>query len=79
MNFKELFKDWRSPYISRDQIYTVTGGVVTQKTLRNLDSMGEGIPGKTRVSFKKVMYPVESVIAWLEERARKYGGENING
>ena len=48
--------------------------MINHKTLRNLDSQGEGIPGKIRVSAKKVVYPVENAIAWLETRIAKWNG-----
>lgn len=46
--------------------------MINHKTLRNLDSKGEGIPGKIRVSAKRVVYPVENALTWLNERINKW-------
>lgn len=74
-----IFKNWKSPYVSREQFCELTGGMINHKTLRNLDSKGEGIPGKIRVSAKRVVYPVENALSWLNERIEKWnkkGGIN---
>ena len=63
----QIFKNWRSPFITRDQLYEVTGGLIHPRTIRNLDSLGQGIKGKFFVG-RKVAYPVEEVINFLEGR-----------
>lgn len=72
MNIKIIFQKWTSPYISREKFCELTGGMINYKTLRNLDSKGEGIPGKIRVSAKRVVYPVENALTWLNERINKW-------
>lgn len=67
-----IFENWKSPYVSRLQIFEITGGMISAKTLRNLDAKGEGIPGKLRVSARRVVYPVENVIAWLEKGVKRW-------
>ena len=71
-----ILANWKSPYISREKFCELTGGMISQKSLRNLDSIGEGIPGKIRVSAKRVVYPVENALAWLNARIEKW---NDNG
>ena len=71
---RHIFTNWKSPFIERSEFCKLTGGMINHKTLRNLDSQGEGIPGKIRVSAKKVVYPVENAIAWLETRIAKWNG-----
>ncbi|MDR1032099.1 MAG: hypothetical protein LBL30_03215 [Holosporales bacterium] len=71
MDFRILFKDWKSPYITRDELYAVTGGMLRAKTMRTYDSEGKGIKGKENIGYKQVAYPVESVIEYLEQRAAK--------
>ncbi|MDR2646081.1 MAG: hypothetical protein LBC04_02830 [Holosporaceae bacterium] len=79
MKIKSIFMNWKSPYITRNQLYEITGGIIHPKTIRNLDSMGKGIPGKFNVSPRKVAYPVEMVIAWLDERIKQFNpGEKEN-
>ena len=68
----KIFNNWKSPYISREKFCELTGGMINHKTLRNLDSKGEGIPGKIRVSAKRVVYPVENALTWLSERINKW-------
>jgi len=33
------------------------------------------VPGKIRVSAKRVVYPVENALAWLEARIEKWNKE----
>jgi predicted DNA-binding transcriptional regulator AlpA len=58
-----------SPYLSREEVERVTGGLVTAKYLANLDSDGKGPAGRIRLG-RKVAYPVQDVIRWLEERTK---------
>lgn len=73
---KELFKNWKSPVIGRKELCELAGGMIDRATLRNLDSFGKGIPGKIRVSVKRVVYPVDQVVIWLEKRISKWNGGN---
>ncbi|MDR1365761.1 MAG: hypothetical protein LBJ03_01565 [Holosporales bacterium] len=71
MNFKDLFKDWKSEWITRDELFKVTGGMLRATTLRTYDSQGKGIKGKESIGPKQVAYPVKEVIAYMECRAAK--------
>jgi hypothetical protein len=71
MDFKSLFKDWKSEWITRDELYSVTGGMLKARTMRTYDSQGKGIKGKETIGHKQVAYPVKEVIAYLERRAAK--------
>ena len=51
MIIRNIFKNWRSPFITRDQLYEVTGGLIHPRTIRNLDSLGQGIKGKFFMSM----------------------------
>ena len=70
MNFKLIFKDWQSPFITRDQLHKVTGGLIHPRTIRNLDSLGKGINGKFNIG-RKVVYPIEEVVKFLEDKMGK--------
>jgi len=54
------------PLISRDHVETLLGGVISCKTLANLDSLGEG-PKRMRMG-RKVVYKTEDLLEWLETR-----------
>ena len=56
------------PMISRDHVEKLLGGVISSKTLANLDSLGEG-PKRMRVG-RKVAYLTEDLLDWLELRTR---------
>ena len=71
IDFSLIFKNWKSPFVTRDQLYELTGGMVNPKTIRNLDSLGEGIKGKFAIGKRKIAYPVENVISWLRDRYNK--------
>ena len=54
------------PLISRDHVEKLLGGVISSKTLANLDSLGEG-PKRMRVG-RKVVYKTEDLLEWLASR-----------
>lgn len=56
------------PIISRDHIEKYLGGIISSKTLANLDSLGKG-PKRMRVG-RKVAYMTEDLLEWLEERTK---------
>ena len=62
----ENLKDSLPPIISRDRIEALLGGVISSKTLANLDSLGLG-PKRMRIG-RKVAYLTEDLLAWLSER-----------
>jgi hypothetical protein len=70
MNLDEIFANWPSPFITRNQLPKITGGIINAKTLRNLDCLGKGIKGKFTFGHRTVAYPVKSVIEFLEARVR---------
>lgn len=67
-SFKGMADRWPSSHVARERIGDFTGGLVNPKYLANLDSQGLGPGGRFRVG-RKVVYPVQSVIQWLENRA----------
>ena len=54
------------PVIAREQVPKLLGGVISSKTLANLDSEGKG-PKRIRVG-RKVAYITEDLLHWLEAR-----------
>jgi phage terminase Nu1 subunit (DNA packaging protein) len=69
MNFKQILDKWPSPFITRKKLCDMTGGIINSRTIANLDSLGRGIKGKTKVGGL-VVYEVANVVEWLEERER---------
>jgi hypothetical protein len=66
--FQEMAAKWPSAIVSRTEIRNFTGGVLTERTIANLDSKGEGIEGRFRIG-RKIVYPIDSIIRFLENRA----------
>ena len=54
------------PVISRDHVEKLLGGIISSKTLANLDSIGKG-PKRMRVG-RKVAYLTEDLLDWLKQR-----------
>ena len=59
---------WPSEIVARKEIGKFTGGVLSSRTLANMDSKGTGIPERFLLA-NQVAYPVSAVIAWLKERS----------
>jgi len=66
--FQEMAERWPSSMVARTQIEKFTGGIISEKYIANLDSQGKGPVGRIRVG-RKIAYPVNSVISFLERRA----------
>jgi hypothetical protein len=63
---------WGCPIVARQQIGQFSGGVLTPGTMANLDCLGKGPEGRFRIG-KKVCYPVDSLIAWIDSRTEEVG------
>ena len=63
----ESLKTALPPLISRNHIEKFLGGVISAKTLANLDSEGKG-PKRMRIG-RKIAYLTEDLLAWLEARS----------
>ena len=53
--------------ITRKKLYELTGGLISEKTLANMDSEGSGIQPRLRIGGK-VAYPKDAAIVWLKTR-----------
>ena len=69
VNLSPLAARWPSPFVAREKVGEFTGGIISPKTLANLDSSGGGPKGRITVG-RKVAYPVAELIVWLESRAK---------
>ena len=72
-NFKavlrEMLDKWGSSVVVRSETKRFSGGLLSGKTLANLDSQGVGPRGAFKVGTK-TCYPAESLVEFLEARAR---------
>jgi hypothetical protein len=69
IDLSSLEEKWPSAFVAREVSKEFTGGLVSPKSLANLDSQGEGPAGAIRCG-RKVIYPVKSFIEWLEKRSK---------
>ena len=53
--------------LTRKKLSELTGGIYSEKTWANLDSLGTGITPRLRIG-SKVAYPKDAAIAWLKQR-----------
>lgn len=67
-DFEKLGRAWSSPIVSRTEISKFSGGLLSPRTMANLDSLNEG-PPRGRCG-RKIFYPVDSLIKWLEHRTK---------
>jgi hypothetical protein len=65
VDFTDLAKEL-PPMIARDHVGKLLGGVISPKTLANLDSLGVG-PKSMRMGRKRV-YMTEDLLEWLAQR-----------
>lgn len=60
---------WPSALVAREKVMEFSGGIISPKSIANLDALGEGPEGRITVG-RKVAYPVDLLITWLESRAK---------
>lgn len=64
-----MLQKWPSSIVARQEVGRFTGGTIKPPYIAVLDSRGEGPKGRIKIG-KKVAYPVQELIAWLEERTK---------
>ena len=67
-NLQALKESWDSPYVAREQVSKFSGGALNHRTMANLDSKGEGPANRIRIG-RKIVYPVDSLVSWMESRS----------
>jgi hypothetical protein len=65
INFSDLIPKL-PPMIARDHVGKLLGGVISSKTMANIDSLGEG-PKRMRMG-RKIVYMTEDLLEWLASR-----------
>lgn len=73
--FEGMGSKWPSTVVARSQIGEFSGGILKPRTMANIDWKKNG-PQMIRIG-KNVMYPVDSLIEWLIERANEGSWEPI--
>jgi hypothetical protein len=68
--FQKMADRWPSTIVFRSKIEEFTGGGFSPGYMANLDSRGEG-PGRLIRCGRKIGYPVEDLVAWLEDRCQE--------
>ena len=69
-DLSSLARKWPSNIVAREEISQFTGGLYTSSYMANIDSQGAGPEGRIRIG-RKVAYPIDALISWLEKRSCK--------
>ena len=68
IDFSAYAEAWKAPFVARSKLDEFSGGALNARTMANHDSAGTGPAGRINMG-RKVIYPVNEVIAWMESRA----------
>lgn len=66
-DLSSLAGKWPSTIVARNKIEDFTGGGMKPGYMANLDSKGIG-PPSIRIG-RKIVYPVQTLLSWLESRS----------
>lgn len=72
--WQDMAERWPSSGVARTEVERFSGGAIKEKYLANLDSQGQGPTGRIRVG-RKIVYPVASLVQWLENRSQTVKAE----
>lgn len=67
INLSSLKEKWPSSIVARVEVGNFTGGVLSEKYLANLDCQMKGPDERFKIG-RKVAYPIDSLLRWLEAR-----------
>jgi hypothetical protein len=68
IDLSHLAESWPSSMVARSEVERFSGGILSAGYLANLDCIGRGPTGRIRIG-RKVAYPVNALIEWMEARA----------
>ena len=68
-NIKKLGEEWPSSVIARKRVGDFTGGMLSPRTMANLDSLGLGPDGIIKIG-NSVGYLKNPYVEWLIRRVR---------
>lgn len=75
-DLSRLAEKWPSAVVARCKVAEFTGGAVTSGYMANMDSRGEG-PEERAILNGKTVYPVESFVRWLKNRAIRVSSTEV--
>jgi hypothetical protein len=75
--FDQLGETWGRPAVARTEIRNFSGGGIGSKHMANCDAAGEGPEGRFRLG-KRVMYPTDSLVAWMRGMSSKIERSKID-
>ena len=64
---ERLKETWPSTVVVRSEVKRFSGGILSGRTMANLDSQGAGPPGRFKLG-RKTVYPVDELITWMQSR-----------
>jgi hypothetical protein len=67
--FDKLKEKCRKEYVSRKELWNLTGGIIHPRNMAKLDLKSRGIPNSITIAHKR-MYPIDSVIEWLRANSK---------
>ena len=68
IDLSKLAERWPSSLVARQEVKAFTGGAVSDRYLANLDRQRAGPDCRFKIG-RKVVYPVASLVKWLESRS----------
>lgn len=63
----EMAAAWPSPVVARKKVGEFSGGILSAKTLANLDCRKEGPEGRFIVC-NQIVYPTQSLVKFMKDR-----------
>lgn len=69
LSLEDLLAVW-PPVLARDRVAEYTGGLISPKSLANLDSLGKGPSRRVKLG-RRVGYPARDFAEWFLDRARE--------
>ena len=63
----EMADRWPSNIVARKEIGNFSGGILSPKTLANMDSKGEGPEGRF-IICNQTAYPIQKIIKFMKDR-----------
>jgi hypothetical protein len=67
-SIEAMAERWPSPVVARKAVKEFSGGILSAKTLANMDSLGTGPEGRFLL-MNQTVYPVESLVSWLKSKS----------
>jgi hypothetical protein len=68
--FEKLKNKCKKDYVSRKELWDLTGGIIKGTTMTRLDSLNLGIDERHVIGGKTV-YPIDALIKWLKNNTKR--------